>query len=116
MKKSLILIMWFVFYAEGALANPGAWIPHFKSISSIFIEGDDNGRALIQLEGGIPPEYIPEGCRDGADSTYNTVFLNTEKGKAIYSMALSAYLAGKSVKIAVSCTGSRPLITHIWLR
>lgn len=98
-----------------ASANPGAWMPAAKKISSIIVEGNDNGLALIIIEGGVPSEYIPAECRAGGDSAYNTAYLNTSKGRGIYSMALAAYIAGKPVRLALSCAGNRPLITHIQL-
>ena len=65
-----------------SVANPGAWMPEAKNIDSIIIEGDDNGRALLVIEGGVPSSYIPEACRVGANSRFNTIF-NTPKGKAL---------------------------------
>ncbi|USD95801.1 hypothetical protein CTT30_06765 [Vibrio coralliilyticus] len=115
MKVLPLILFVLVFTSVSTSANPGSWMPTAKKISSIIVEGDENGRALIIIEGGVPSEFIPSECRTGSDSTYNTVFLNTHKGRGIYSMALTAYSAGKPVKLALSCTGSRPLITHIWL-
>ena len=89
-------------------ANPGSWIPASQKISTIIIE---NGKALIVLEGGIPSTYIPPEC----NSPYNQADLSTEHGKGIYSMALAAQLAGKKVSMALSCSGSRPFITHFKL-
>ena len=110
-----VLFMSLAFISVSVSANPGHWMPTAKKVSSIVVEGDENGRALILIEGGVPSEYIPQECRSGANGTYNTVFLNTHKGRGIYSMALTAYTSGKPVKLALSCTGNRPLITHIWL-
>ena len=95
--------------------SPGAWMPTAKNISSIIVEGDDNGRALVLIAGGVPSEYIPAACRSGSNGTYNTIPLNTDKGKGMYSMALAAHASGKKVKLALGCTGNRPLITHIWM-
>jgi hypothetical protein len=95
--------------AVPVMAVPGDWMPEAKKIAQIVVEGADTGGALIVIEGGVQPESIPPAC----NSQYNTIYLNTDKGKAVYSMALSAYLAGKPVKLALSCTGGRPLITHI---
>lgn len=94
-------------------ANPGSWMPTAKKISEIIVEGGDGGQAAIVIEGGVPATHLPEECRDGGNGTYNTIYLNTDKGKSIYSLALAAYLAGKPVKLALACTGSRPLITHV---
>lgn len=88
-------------------------MPEGKKISEIFIEGPDTGKALIVIEGGVPSAYIPPECNSGSDASYNTVYLNTEKGRSIYSLALAAYMGGKPVKLALSCTANRPLITHI---
>lgn len=96
-----------------SLANPGAWMPAAKKISGIIVEGADNGVALVLIEGGVPPEYIPSECRSGGNASYNTIPLNTDKGKGMYSLALGAYFAQKPVLLAVQCAGARPLITHL---
>lgn len=108
---SLILFMPFL-----VVADPGNWMPISKKISSIMVEGDDNGKALIILEdGGVPTNYIPAECRNGSNATYNTILLNTDKGKAMFALALSAHASGKSLKLAVTCIGIRPLITNMWV-
>ncbi|HEY6528113.1 MAG TPA: hypothetical protein VIZ65_05425 [Cellvibrionaceae bacterium] len=99
--------------AVPALSAPGEWMPAPKKIASIIVEGSDSGSATILIEGGVPTDYIPSGCNTGGDNIYNTIPLNTDKGKAVYSLALAAYLAGKPVKLALMCVGTRPLITHI---
>lgn len=96
-----------------ALSVPGDWMPSPKKIASIVVEGGDSGNALIVIEGGVPADFIPPGCSAGGDGTYNTIPLHTDKGKAVYSLALAAYLAGKPVRLALTCVGTRPLITHI---
>lgn len=96
-----------------SLANPGAWMLAAKKISGIIVEGTDNGVALVLIEGGVPPEYIPSECRSGGNASYNTIPLNTDKGKGMYSLALGAYFAQKPVLLAVQCAGVRPLITHL---
>lgn len=97
-------------------ANPGAWTPNYQKISEIFIEGSETeGRALIVLEGGVPSSHIPPEC----NNKYNTVFLNNNKGRSIYSMTLAAYMSGKAIKVALTCTSTsplRPLITNIRLK
>lgn len=97
-------------------ANPGSWTPVYQNISEIFIEGSESeGSALIVLEGGVPSSHIPSDC----NSKYNTVFLSNDKGRSIYSMALAAYMSGKTIKVALACTSSRPsrpLITNIRLK
>lgn len=95
------------------MANPGSWTPVPKKISGIIVEGNDSGSALILIEGGVPPAYIPTACRSGGDSTYNTIPLNTDKGRGMYSLALAAYFSQKPVMLALTCTGTRPLITHL---
>jgi hypothetical protein len=89
------------------------WTPTPKKISGIIIEGaEDSGTALIILEGGVPSANIPTTC----NSIYNTVSLKTEKGRGILSVALAAKMAGQPVRLALgTCSGTRPLITHIWL-
>lgn len=96
-----------------SLANPGTWMPTAKNISSIFVEGDDNGKVAILIEGNVPSDYIPAECRSGEYGTFNTIPLNTDKGRGMYSLALAAYTSGKPVTLALSCIGNRPLITHI---
>jgi hypothetical protein len=110
--KSLIGVLLFV-STMTVHSNPGAWMPEAKKIVEIIVEGGDEGRALIVIEGNVPSDYVPEGCKVGDDRAYNTVYLNTDKGKSIYSLALTAYMSGKPVKLAVGCIGARPLITHI---
>ena len=93
-------------------AAPGGWTPTPQKISGIVIEGSEtNGTALILIDGGVPADYIPSEC----NSPYNTADLTTEKGRGILSVALSARLADKPVKLALTCRGSRPFITHIML-
>ena len=99
--------------AFAANSSPGAWMPEAKQIIEIIVEGNDDGRALIVIDGNVPSGYVPPECNTGGNRAYNTVHLNTDKGKAIYSLALSAYMGGKPIKLAVTCTGTRPLITHI---
>ena len=111
----LLLTITLIFFTTFVSANAGGWMPLSKKIQSIVVEGDDNGQALILIEGGVPSEYIPSACRNGTNSTYNTVFLNTDKGRGVYSMALTALSTGRKVKLALSCIGNRPLITHIWI-
>jgi len=99
--------------ASTSLANPGSWMPEPQLITSIIVEGDDNGRALIMLDGGAPIEYIPISCRSAGERYYNTLFLNTDKGRGMYALALAAFSSGRKIKLALSCSGSRPLITHM---
>ena len=115
MKFSIVLSTIFLFFSSNVFSNPGSWMPVAKNISSIIVEGDDNGSALIIIKGGVPAEYIPADCSVGGNGKYNTAPLNTDKGRGIYSMALAAYMAGKPVKLALSCIGARPLITNIQL-
>lgn len=115
--KLMSLVFVFLTLSLSAFGNPGSWTPSYQKISGIMVEGpEENGRAIILIEGGVPNNYVPDGCNDGTMGTYNTVYLNTEKGRAIYSMALAAYLSEKSVKLALDCAGARPLITHIRLK
>jgi len=109
-KLSLLIVCSVV--SSQLLSAPGAWMPTAKKISGIVIEGSDiSGTALIIIEGGVQPDYIPTEC----NSKYNTVDLTTEKGRGILSMALSARMSDKPVKLALACKGNRPFITHIWL-
>jgi hypothetical protein len=94
-------------------ANPGAWMPEAKKIAEIVVEGGDSGVALILIEGGVPLAYIPPECSSGSSGNYNTIYLNTDKGRSMYSLALAAYMGGKSVRLSLSCTDARPLITRI---
>ena len=89
------------------------WTPTYQKISGIIIEGaEDSGTALIIIDGGVPAANIPNNC----NSIYNTVSLKTEKGRGVLSVALSAKMADKPVRLALgACSGTRPLITHIWL-
>ncbi|WP_196158985.1 hypothetical protein [Reinekea sp. G2M2-21] len=91
---------------------PGSWMPTAKPISDIIIDFDNSGKVLVLISGGVPGDYLPSGCQN----KYNTLLLDSEKGQAMYAMALSAYMAGKPVKLVLSpnCDGGRPLITHMW--
>ncbi|MCW8825525.1 MAG: hypothetical protein OQK78_03780 [Gammaproteobacteria bacterium] len=109
-KKILFLIV--ISISTQVTATPGNWMPVAKNISGIIIEGGENsGVATILIEGGVQAEYIPSDC----NTPYNTADLTTEKGRGILSVALSARLSNMPVKLALSCIGGRPLITHIWL-
>jgi len=108
-----IIVLIAITFSFSVYANPGSWMPESKKISEIIVEGGDSGVALILIEGGVPPAYIPPECSSGGNGTYNTIYLNTDKGKGMYSLALAAYMGGKPVKLALSCIGGRPLITHI---
>ncbi|MDX1303038.1 hypothetical protein [Photobacterium sp.] len=102
----------FAFCSFHVTAQPGHWMPTAKKISGIVVEGiETSGKALIIIDEGVPDRFIPAECK----SPYNTVDLTTEKGRGILSVALSARMADKPVKLALSCIGARPLITHIWL-
>jgi hypothetical protein len=93
-----------------SFGSPGSWTPSSQKILEIIVEGaETDGRALVVIEGGVPSSHIPSAC----NSPYNTIVLNSDKGRAMYSMALAAYMSGKTVKLALACTGNRPLITHI---
>jgi len=73
--KNLLKILLIVSLASTSLASPGSWMPDPKLITSIIVEGDDNGSALIILDGGAPIEYIPVSCRSEGERYYNTFFL-----------------------------------------
>jgi len=109
------LVCMAIIFSCSVKAESGAWMPEAKKIESIIVEGGDSGSALILINGGVPKEFIPEECRSGTNSLYNTTPLNTDKGRGIYSLALAAHASGRLVKLAVSCIGNRPLITHIWM-
>ena len=107
-KKTIILI--FLFVSMQAYSVPGGWMPTKQKIAEIIVEGNElDGKALIIIEGGVPSDFIPSEC----NSPYNTVNLTSEKGRAILSIALAAYMSGKPVALALSCIGPRPLITNI---
>lgn len=108
MNKTIICFLFFIF-STAASATPGSWTPAFQYIESIIVE---EGTALIIIKDGIPSGYIPTEC----NSPYNQADLGTEHGRALYSMALSAKLSHKPIKMALHCLGSRPRITHMWLR
>jgi hypothetical protein len=110
-----LLLAPFLSFSANVLAVPGHWMPTAKNIASIIVEGDDQGQALILIEGGVPSDFIPAACSAGFNGSLNTLMLGTEKGRAMYAMALTAYTSGKKVKLALDCLGSRPLVTHIWL-
>lgn len=96
-----------------ANASPGAWMPEAKNIVEIIVEGGDDGKALIVIDGNVPSDYVPSECNTGGNRAYNTVHLDTDKGKGMYALALAAYMSGKPIKLAVTCSGTRPLITHV---
>ena len=109
MKLIIFITLFLLNFCQSALAAPGSWSPQFKEIRTIIIE---EGTALILIEGGVHPDYIPEAC----NSPYNKADLSTEHSKALYSMALAAKLSGIKVKVALHCAGSRPRITHMQLQ
>jgi hypothetical protein len=94
-----------------AFSSPGSWTPTGQLISGIIVEGNQDGSALVLIDGGVPTSHIPTSCV----SPYNTIPLNTDKGRAMYSLSLAAQMSGKKVKLVLTCSGSRPLITHIWV-
>lgn len=109
MKKILFVLCVFGVSFQSYSA-PGGWAPTYQNISEIIIEGNElDGKAFIVIEGGVPSDYIPPEC----NSPYNTVNLTSEKGRGILSLALAAYMGGKPVRVALSCAGSRPLVTNI---
>lgn len=110
--KNLLTISCFILVAIcfTAHANPGSWIPEKRKILEVIVEGGEGGEAIIYFEGGLPAAYIPSSC---SASPNNTVYLNNDRGRSIYSLVLAAYLAGKPVTIALSCNGSIPVINHI---
>ena len=111
MKKVISFFAGLLLFSHISIAAEGGWMSGAKPISEIIVEGNDNGQALIVLgDGGVADEYIPSGCKG---SPYNIVVLHTDKGKGMYSLLLSAYLASKPVRFAVGCSGSRPLITNV---
>jgi hypothetical protein len=111
MYKNIFLVL-IALLSFQALSNGGSWMPTAKKISGIVVEGGEtNGTALIIIDGGVPDDFIPSECK----SPYNTIDLTTEKGRGILSVALSARMSDKPVKLALTCKGNRPFITHIWL-
>lgn len=105
------LLLGFLCLPVNSMAAPGAWMPQARMIENIIVEGDAGGTALLIISGGVPEDFIPPAC----NSIYNTLDLSTSKGRGQLAVALSAYMAGRPVKLALSCIGSRPLVTHILL-
>jgi hypothetical protein len=105
--KQLFLACVFGLLSFNASALPGSWTP-YQPIATIIIE---NGIALILTQGGVPAAFIPPAC----NQIYNQAVLSTEHGKAVYTLALAAYLANKPVSLALGCNGSRPSIDLIRL-
>lgn len=110
MKKLKILLFGCILISTQVFSSQGGWMPIAKNIESIVVEGGSTGSsALIVIEGGVPADFIPTNC----SSEYNTVDLTTDHGKSVLSIALAAKMAGKPIKLALACAGSRPFITHI---
>ena len=86
-------------------------MPQARLIESIVVEGDAGGTALPIISGGVPEDFIPPAC----NSIDNTLDLNTSKGCGQLAVALSVYMAGRPVRLAFSCIGSRPVVTHVLL-
>ena len=105
------LLLGFLCLPINSMAVPGAWMPQARMIENIIVEGDAGGTALVVISGGVPEDFIPPAC----NSIYNTLDLSTSKGRGQLAVALSAYMAGRPVKLALACIGSRPLVTHILL-
>ncbi len=98
--RHLLLVT--LFLSASAFSNPGSWTPYQK-IASLIVE---NGMGIIVVEGGVPNNYVPPEC----NQQYNQVDLATDHGRAIYSMALAARLAGQPISMALGCFNGRPLI------
>lgn len=93
-------------------SSPGSFTP-FAKLSSVIIEGSDEAPvATIRFEGGIDSSYKNEACQ----SEHITVDISSEKGKSMYSMILSARMAGKEIRVTLPfCSGNRPLVNSVSL-
>lgn len=114
MKKFSSALLIALIFPGLAFSSSGAWTPASK-VKEIIIEGDDSGRALIILVNPVPKEYIPSECSASGRASYNTIPLNTDKGKAMYSAAMAAQMAGKSLRFSLSCAGISPLVNSLRL-
>jgi hypothetical protein len=103
----LLALLW----PKMVLSEPGYWMPEARLIQNIIVEGGPGGFALLVIQGGVQPDFIPPSC----NSPYNMIDLSTSKGKGTLSIALTAYSTGKPVRLALQCIGDRPLISHIML-
>jgi hypothetical protein len=96
----------------------GGWTGYQK-ITGIVIEGPEPGYALITLEGGVPAGNLPADT--GCSSVYNSIALDSDRGRSILSVALAARLSDKPVRLALgtavdgTCPIERPQINNIWL-
>ena len=96
----------------------GGWTG-FQKIDGIIVEGNAEGTsswAMINLDGGVNPDLLPEGCKGGA----MVIYLDSEKGRAMLALALSARMADKSIRVsagvcAKDTISTRAEIGNIWL-
>jgi len=106
MFKSISICIIF-FISTKCIAAAGDFSPYTK-ISYLFIEGSDAAPvATLKFASNIPDSYKNENCL----SQYITINLTTEKGKAMYALALAARMADKEIRVTLPlCSGSRPLV------
>lgn len=115
-KSSFVILILTLLSSFGAKA--GGWTG-FQQIESIIIEGNAEGTkswAMIGLVGGVAPALLPGGCNGGGI----VVYLDSEKGRAMLSTALSARMADKPIRVALSgCAAEtiadRAVIGNMWL-
>jgi len=95
-----------------SIAAPGDFSPYSK-ISYLFIEGSDDAPvATLKFATNIPDSFKKDNC----PSQYITIDISTDKGKAMYALALAARMADKEIRVTLpfcSASGTRPLVNAI---
>lgn len=98
MKKVLILFavvsICFVFNEASAFEDRNVAIGKLIWVGTI-----DNGKTYIQVEAGASNTFDPTGRCNGHN--YMAFDSTTEGGKSMLSMALAAYVSGKSVRVVI---------------
>ena len=98
MKKVVILFavvsIYFVFNEASAYENRNVAIGKLIWVGTI-----DEGKTIIQVEAGASNTFDPADRCNGQN--YMAFDNTTEGGKSMLSMALAAYVSGKSVRVVI---------------
>ena len=98
MKKVLILFavvsIYFMSSEASAYENENVAVGKLTWVGTI-----DGGKTIIQVEAGASNTFDPAGRCNGHN--YMTFDNTTEGGKSMLSMALAAYVSGKSVRVVI---------------
>jgi hypothetical protein len=112
--RGLLLLAAFCLSAQTAQAAPGQWLPSPQKIQNIVVEDyGDTGQGTLIMQGGLPADYVPEGCRG---AWLVTLDLASAKGRAQLATALLAQASDRPINLAFSkCRDGRPVASHLML-